>query len=275
VNQPLTGVTVGVVENRFSRELATLFEKAGARVDAVPLFEERYPDDLQALDAFIESAAAGQFDDLIFTTGSGFRFVRRRAETTGRWDSLLASLRVARLISRSPKVNAALRAADLAPAIQAADGTTAGIQDALRDVNLRGRRIAVQLFNAEPLPLVAELIEREGAVVTVQPYIYAPVSDPIEVESFIRRVISAQVEVLALTSAPQVRVLVEAAERSGLRHDFIQALSGTTSVASVGKVTTEALAAYGITPRIVPDVHKMGPLVTAVVEAGIGRRVSA
>src|SRR5262249_22571081 len=151
----------------------------------------------------------------------------------------------------------------------------AGILAALAGEDLSGRRMAVQLFNSESLPLVTELKLRAESVQTLQPYVYAAVSDRGEVEAFVLRVISAQVDVLAFTSAPQVRVLLEIAAAAGLKDALVRALKETTAVASIGPITTDVLRGFGITPRIVPQVHKMGPLVAGVAAAGIAARVTA
>jgi len=69
---------------------------------------------------------------------------------------------------------------------------------------------------------------------------------------------------VAFTSAPQVRLLFDFAAQMKMVDALEQALKTRVIVASIGEVTSRALAERNLTPAIVPVQSKMGALVQAV-----------
>src|SRR5947199_119681 len=79
-----------------------------------------------------------------------------------------------RRITRGPKPARALRELGLKPDLPAPTPTTAGVIAALGGLDLKGRRVGVQLYGTEPNTPLVEFLERAGATVRcVAPYVYA------------------------------------------------------------------------------------------------------
>src|SRR5215469_6928296 len=174
--QPLAGRTIAVPESRALEVFAALLERRGAKVLRCPLVAIRDAPDPAPVTAFARRFAQAPDDDLILTTGEGLRRLLgciERHEPALR-ESFLAALAQARKITRGPKPARALRELSLKPDLAAEPPTTAGIIACLRNENLRGRRIGVQLYGSEPNRPLHEFLEDAGATVpTVAPYVYA------------------------------------------------------------------------------------------------------
>jgi uroporphyrinogen-III synthase len=84
------------------------------------------------------------------------------------------------------------------------------------------------------------------------------------VNTLIAEVIGGKIQVVAFTSAPQVRMLFDFAAQSGQTEALTRALQTKVTVASIGEVTSRALDEKGIAPKIVPAQSKMGALAQAV-----------
>jgi uroporphyrinogen-III synthase len=78
---------------------------------------------------------------------------------------------------------------------------------------------------------------------------------------------AGQIDVIAFTSAPQVRRLFDVAHAQGREEQLKLALQKTT-IAAIGPVVNQELQRRGLTPTIMPnDTYFMKPLVSAIVAA--------
>jgi len=264
--QPLENMTVAITEHRYTKEFGTLFERLGAQVYACPLLEERPVENRKELRAFVSKAAAGNLDMMIFLTGVGARFLISEAESIGLKDEFLRALEKLTVVVRGPKPVAALRQFGIRVDITPDVPTTEGVIEALRHRDLRGKRIGVQLYGT-PNPQLVSALESHGAtVMPVEVYDYGPLADPSSVKDLIAKIANRDVQVLAFTSAPQVRMLFDIAAQLGLSEELERALKKGVIVASIGDVTNRALEENGVIAKIVPKQPKMGAMAQAVAE---------
>ena len=82
-------------------------------------------------------------------------------------------------------------------------------------------------------------------------------------KKLIRDVIDGEVDAVVFTSQIQGRHLLPSRATCGVADALVEALNTKVIVAAVGPICQAALVAAGITPHVVPDNPKMGPLVTA------------
>jgi len=266
MTQPLQNTTVAILEHRFTREFATLFERAGATVYACPLLEEKPVENRDELQSFVRRVVSGQLDAMIFLTGVGARFLVTEAEAIGAKDQFVEALGRLIVIVRGPKPVAALRQLGVRVDVTPENPTTEGVIDALRNRDLHGKRVGIQLYGT-PNPQLVSALEAKGASVTpVQVYAYGAASDSTAVNNLIGRVLDGQIQVMAFTSGPQVQMLFDFASQFGLAEPLQEALRSTVTIASIGEVTSRALAKKRLVPVIVPEQSKMGALVIAVQE---------
>jgi uroporphyrinogen-III synthase len=263
--QPLENITVAILEHRYTKEFSTLFERLGASVHACPLLEERPVENRSELQNFVRHVASGNLDAMIFLTGVGARFLVAEAESMGLKDDFLTALGRLLIVVRGPKPVSALRQLGVHIDVIPENPTTEGVIEALRNRDLKGFRAGIQLYGT-PNPQLVSALEAKGATVTpVQVYAYGAASDSSAVNTLIGRIVDGQVQVVAFTSAPQVRMLFDFATQAGLAGPLAKALNGLT-IASIGEVTNRALAERNLTAEIVPSQMKMGALAQAVGE---------
>ncbi len=264
--RPLNNITIAILEHRYTKEFSALFERFGAHVYACPLLEEKPVENREELREFIGHVLAGNLDLMIFLTGVGARFLISEAESMGAKDSFIAALNRLTIVVRGPKPVAALRQFGIRIDVIPATPTTEGVIEALQDKDLGGKRAGVQLYGTPNPQLVTALQERGAAVSPVQVYAYGAAADSSAVGDLIREIVKGRIGLVAFTSAPQVRMLFDLAAQIGQSEPLRHALKNNVTIASIGEVTSRALAENGLTPEIVPQQSKMGALAQTVAD---------
>ena len=264
--QPLAGRTIAVPETREIEVFATLLERRGARVIRCPLVAIRdAPDPVPVLD-WSRRMAADALDDLILLTGEGLRRLLSCVELhePALRPQLIAALGRVRKITRGPKPAKVLRELGLKPEIAAGAPTTDGVIASLRELDLRRRRVGVQLYGTDPNRPLVDFLESAGAVVsTVAPYVYADAADEQAVRDLVDQLRAGGVDAIAFTSSAQIERLIAVASEEATR----SALTNTL-VAAIGPVVADTLHRHGIDARLMPeDSFFLKPLTSALEEA--------
>lgn len=260
----LGGRRIGVPESRELDLFAQMLERRGARVMRCPLVDIRDAPDPTPLAAWLDVVLDQGLDDMIWLTGEGVRrlaaFAARRDDDTNR--RFISRLAAARAITRGPKPVRALRELGLTHDIAATEPTTAGVIDALRDLDLAGRRVGVQRYGTDPnRPLMNFLAEKKAVSLPVAPYVYADRAQDDAVLVFIEAIIDGALDAVAFTSSPQVRRLFKLAARHGHEDRLRAALAGIC-VAAVGPLVADTLAERGVPVTLLPESsYFMKPLV--------------
>ena len=230
----LAGFTIGVTATRRREEFCALLERRGARVVRAPAIRlVPLAEDAELLAATRASLSA-PIDDVVVTTGVGFRGWMAAAEGWGLSADLTAHLTDARLLTRGPKARGAVRAAGLNDHWTPSTESCEEVKQHLLAQDLRGRRIAVQL-HGEPLTgFVAALREAGAEVIEVPVYRWLPYRDTSPLRRLISQAISGGVDAVAFTSAPAVLAMLNAARADGLEDALIAAFAGPVVAACVG-----------------------------------------
>lgn len=268
--QPLAGRTIAVPESREIEVFATLLERRGARVIRCPLVAIRDAPDPEPVLEWSRRLAAGTLDDLVLLTGEGLRRILsciERHEPALRAPFLAALGRV-RKITRGPKPAKVLRELGMKADIAAERPTTAGIIASLQALDLRQRRVGVQLYGTDPNRMLVDFLGSKGAAVSaVAPYVYADAADEDAVRSLIEQLRKGGVDAIAFTSSAQIERLIGVASEDGAR-----AALANTLVAAVGPVVASTLSRHGIDARLMPaESFFLKPLTSALEEALGGR----
>jgi len=266
IETALRGVHVAVPESRQLDTMVQLLERRGARVRQVPLVAiHNAPDPKPVLDwisAFIDSPP----DMFIALTGEGIRRLLSLADRNRIREEFRQALKSTMLLCRGPKPQRVLRQEGLKADIQASAPTTAGIIATLGEMNIQGQRIGVQLYGDDPnLTLMNYLESRHASIETVAPYVYADELEESRVVDLVDSIISGMIDVVAFTSKPQVRRLMQVATRHNRREELLAAMQNCC-VAAVGPVVREHLEENGIEVKIMPPkAFFMKPLVTEIM----------
>ena len=265
--RPLAGRRIALVEHRELDRLGRMLEDQGAETLRCPLVAIADAPDQAIVRAWLERAIAAPFDDLVLMTGEGLRRLLGAAARAGIETLFREALSRMRTITRGPKPTQALREIGLSPGLRAATPTSDGIIAALKDENLAGRRIGVQLPPDAP-PRLVDFLRQAGALPDpIMPYAYVPAADPREIAGLIEAMSRGEVDAIAFTSAPQVARLFEAAGGLG-QEDRLMAALRATPIAAIGPVVAGELRQHGLDAAITPQgTYFMKPLVSAIVVA--------
>ncbi|MFC4526299.1 uroporphyrinogen-III synthase [Dyella halodurans] len=268
--RPLAGRRIAVPESRELDVFAALLERRGAYVLRCPLVDIRDAADPAPVLAWLRMFSDGGCDDLLLFTGEGLRrllnAVDQHAPTLRA--SFVEQLARVRIMARGPKPGRVLRELGLRPHWVADPATTQGMIASLRDIDLRGRRVGVQLYGSEPnAPLMHFLAEAGAMVLPVAPYRYADASDDADVLTMMARMAQGHVDAIAFTSLQQVERLYRVADTAG-QTALLQTALSRTLVAAVGPLVVDILRQRGIQPSVTPKgSYHMKPLVSALTEA--------
>jgi uroporphyrinogen-III synthase len=183
--------------------------------------------------------------------------------------AFIAALAKARKFARGPKPVRALRELGLEAQVVTEKPTSEGIAETLAKLDLKGRRLGLQLYPEQDHTRLLEAIKAMGAEIdTVLPYVYdAKAAEP-NIVAAIGEMAAGRIDAIALTSRGQARRLIDTAKAHGLEGKLKDALQ-RTRVASVGPVVSDELKAFGITTDIYPDndAFFMRPLIAAMIAA--------
>jgi uroporphyrinogen-III synthase len=264
----LANLTVMVPESRELDLFAGMLEGEGARTVRCPLVTILDLADPAPVEAWLGRLIAGSFDDLILLTGEGFRRLIGVAERAGIKTEVIAAVGELRTIIRGPKPAKALRESGLTPGLSAEAPTTDGIITTLKTLDMKGRRVGVQLYPGNPNAPLLDALKTGGATAdTIVPYRYASDSETEAVAVAIRMLAAGGVDFIAFTSTPQIDRLVKVAEERGLQAELKAGL-GRTRIAVAGPIVGKLLQDMGFAIAAMPESNfHMKPLLNAMAVA--------
>lgn len=271
---PLAGRRVALPESRELDLFADMLLKRGAEVLRCPLVAIHDAPDQQLILDWLQQFNSQPWDDFIVLTGEGIRRLLAASERAGGSvsEEFIARLAQVRKITRGPKPGAALRTVGLKADLVAVEPTTAGIIRTLQSEELRGRRIAVQLYGSDPNLLLMDFLREAGAEVTaVAPYVYADDVEDARVDALIAEMAAGRLDVVAFTSATQVRRLFQIARRS-VGEQALRDILLRLKIAAVGPVVAGELRERGLQVDLMPpSSFFMKPLVRELVREFKGK----
>ena len=245
-----------------------MLEQQGAQTLSFPPVAIIDAPDPSPLIAWLRRFVEAPFDDLILLTGEGLDRLHAIARRSGVERGFIDALAQTRKITRGPKPARALRQLGLAPDLRAEQPTTEGVIAMIARDDLHGRRVGVQLYPGAANNRLVEFLRGAGATPDpVVPYEYASKADDEKVKALIDQMAAGGIDVIAFTSAPQVRRLFDVAR--ALDHEqALQAALAQTRVAAIGPVVAAELQRFGVPATIMPSGrYFMKPLVLAIVAA--------
>lgn len=260
----LQGKRIAITGSRKMMEMSMMVQKKGGTAFERPLQEtiKCTPEDMKAS---IEDVIANGTDWSVFTTGIGTSAVFEAANALGLKEPFQKAIAASRIATRGYKTVQELKKYGLTPEAEDGDGTNAGLLSALEEVDLRERRVFLQL-HGEPVPALEQGFAKKGAdLLYVLPY-KTTVPQPEIVTKLVNEVIDGDIDAVLFTATPQVRVLFQEAKENGLAQQLAEAFNVRAAAGSVGKVTTGTLNEYGVNRVIAPEHERMGALVVAVDE---------
>lgn len=254
----LEGKRVALTGPRRAEELGKLVENMGGTPLYRPAQGTVLLDDL-ALRSGIADWLEHPSDWSIFTTGMGLEALFDMAEGMGVAGALEERLRAGKIAARGYKTVNALKKRQLTPIVRDDDGSTEGLIRGLSEHELQGADVLLQL-HGDPAPRLVAWLEEQGAECR-QLLPYRHIAPPAEaLEQLLSDILAGEIDAVTFTSGPQVRFLMEHAERQGRLAALMEALEGPVLAVAVGKVTAAGLHEAGVPRVLAPKEERMGSM---------------
>jgi uroporphyrinogen-III synthase len=264
------GRTVLSFESRRSTEIARLIASYGGLAQVAPATKEVPAQDSADVSRFASELLSGKLDLVIFLTGVGTRALSRAIEPYCSREQFVSALSRTSVLARGPKPVAALKELGIPITWTVPEPNTwreiLQLLDSSR-VPLKGHVVAVQEHGIPSPQLIEGLKERGAEPLTVHVYDWALPDDLTPLQNAIAALRQGAIHVVLFTAAVQIHHLMQVAEQLNAGEAVIAALK-SVMVASIGPVTSEALAEFGITASLEPTHPKMGFLVKEAAEYG-------
>jgi uroporphyrinogen-III synthase len=256
--------TVAILESRLGSQLADLIARRGGRPMLAPALAEIPDADPVIIAKLVGDAVSRPPAVAIFQTGVGTQALFRATDALGITEKLLGVLEHCIVAVRGPKPTAVLGSRRVRIDRAAKEPfTTAQVLVSLRDVPLRGERVAVQRYGKTNVELEGALRERGAEVLEIPTYRWALPDDTAPMERLIEALKAASVDATVFTSASQVRNLFALAKRLGCEAALVGHLNRTL-IASIGPICSAALEEHGVRIGLEASPPKLGPLVAAL-----------
>ncbi|MGT2434873.1 uroporphyrinogen-III synthase [Bradyrhizobium betae] len=265
----LSGTRILILETREEAQFSRLLAEQGAEVVQCPMFTIEDAPDPAPVEAWIRRAIDQPLDDLVLMTGEGLRRIMKLAVARGLDQPLVTALAKSRKFTRGPKPGKALREVGLEAQQTTEKPTTEGVIAMLGKLDLKGRRIGLQLYPDKDHGALTGALAAQGADVdSVLPYVYDSKAADANIITAIDEMAQGRIDSIALTNLGQVRRLLEAAKAHGSEAKLRAGLERTL-IASVGPAVSGELAAHGLRTDVSPadDAYFMRPLISAMAAA--------
>ncbi|ETX06742.1 uroporphyrinogen-III synthase [Candidatus Entotheonella palauensis] len=261
----LQGKRIALVEGRMTGALSDLVQRHGGEPYAVPALREAARPCADEVASFLDRLSAGRFDVVVCMTGVGVNALCDEAERLQRLPECLEGLRGVTLACRGPKPVAALKRRGLLAHVQARTPfTSAELLAAMADLEVAGRGVALIHYGERHEPLANALCDRGARLDELCLYEWLLPEDLSPLQTLVRDLVGHRVDAIAFTSKSQVRHLFQVATGLDLAESLKQAMQHDLVVAAVGPTSAAELEAFGVTPQVVPENPKMGPMVMAL-----------
>ena len=265
----LNGYRVLILETREEAQFSRLLSEQGADVLQCPMFAINDAPDPAPIEAWIRRSIEKPHDDLVLMTGEGLRRLMKVVRRIGVETDFIAALGKARKFARGPKPGKALREIGLEPQMTTEKPTSEGVAEMLSRLDLKGRRVGLQLYPDKDHGALIGAIKAQGAEIdTVLPYVYDVKAADANVVTAIDEMARGRIDAIALTNLGQIRRLLDTAKKHGWEEKLREGLA-QTPIASVGPAVSDELKSHGLTAAIYPadEAFFMRPLISAMATA--------
>ncbi len=263
----LNGKVIAYVEARMPSEMASLIERHGGIPYSAPVLQEIYLKDSPEVQQLIADVCDGRVEVVVLLTGVGTQALVQAAAAMGRQEEFIRCLDQRMVIARSPKPARVLRQHRIHIDVMPPEPyTSEDLVQAIQDIDLHGKEVAVQHYGGPNTFLIRSLKERGAQVREVTLYSWGIPQDETPVHRLVDDLAKGRIDAIAFTSQPQVDNLLAIAGHVGKEELLRHSLNGPVVVASVGPVCSRKLRAQGIKVDVEPEHVHMGNLVMALAE---------
>ena len=263
------GLRVLALESRHGKELAKLIASYGGQPTVAPALRE-VPLESSQTQAFAAGLIGGQFQMVVFLTGSGARALITIVENAYSREHLCAALQKMQVVARGPKPVSVLNELGVKANLVAPEPNTwrEVLQVLDSDANpqsVRGLRVAVQEYGTPCTELLEGLKVRGACVTTVPVYRWSLPEDTGPLREAAKCLANGDMDVVLFTSAVQVAHLFQVAAEMKIEESLRSGIERVV-IASIGPTTSERLRSMGLHADLEAAHPKMGLLVREAAE---------
>ncbi|TVY05522.1 uroporphyrinogen-III synthase [Paenibacillus cremeus] len=260
----LEGKRIALTGPRKAAELSVIVEKLGG-IPIVRPAQGTVEIEREKVEKKVVELIQHGADWIILTTGVGTEMLVQVAESMGLAEEFVKALSRTQIAARGYKTVKYLKHLGLEPTVRDDDGTTVGILRALMPYDLRGNKVALQLYG-DHAPRLVQWLRKSGAeYYEILPYKHIPPETAI-VDTLLKEIIEGELDAVTFTSTPQVRFLMAYARDKGWAKQVTQAFEDGVVATAVGKVTAEALRDEGISRVVAPEEERMGSMMVTLAK---------
>jgi len=268
------GLRVLALESRRRVEVASLIKTYGGQPIEAPALREVPLESNPAVLEFARALMQGEYDIVVFLTGTGTRVLVSVVERACPREDFLAALRRTKVVVRGPKPLAVLRELNVPVWVAAPEPNTwrdllAAIELEAEERPLRGARIAVQEYGVSNAEFLEELGRRGARVTPVPVYRWALPEDVEPLRNAVAAIARGDVDVVLFTTSVQVAHLWQIVDEmhldAAVRRELRRAV-----IAAIGPTTSEELNRRGLAADLQASHPKIGVLVREAAERSAG-----
>jgi uroporphyrinogen-III synthase len=264
------GMRVLSLESRYDKEIARLIATCGGQPVIAPAVREMPLDSNSIALQFVHNLIAGEFDIVIFLTGSGIRGLINAVGDKYPLKKIVAALERTKVVTRGPKPSSTLSEFGVSPNLIAPEPNT--WREILRLLDsdsslfpVDGSRIAVQEYGIPCSELLGGLKERGARVTRVPVYQWSMPEDTTPLLEAIRSTGKGEIDAVLFTAGMQIGHFLKVAAEAGLEQSLRNGLERVV-IASIGPTTSEYLRSVGFQPDLEASHPRMGLLVKEAAE---------
>jgi uroporphyrinogen-III synthase len=263
----MQGKRVAILETRTGAHLGDLIARRGGVPLLAPALAELPDLDPDAIAGVLRIWRTMPIKAVIFQTGVGTKALFHAAEQLGVGGELFARLAESTVVVRGPKPTAELNARQVRIDLRAGSPfTTADVLAAMAPLDLKGEAVLIQRYGADNPELRAALEARGARVAEIATYRWGLPDDLNPMRELLRALAERRLDAVVFTSAVQIHHLFEVARRDGREQQLAADLNACV-IASIGPVSTRALASHGVRATCEASPPKLGFLLTALEAA--------
>lgn len=248
-----------------SSGMAELVESLGGVPRLAPTVEIRPPEDTGRVREFIQEAAQGELDVIIFLSVNSVESLYQVADDARQTDDLSEAMEKVTVVAIGKSTLDALGSRGVDVKIVPNDQSSRGVLGLLSKMDPNGMRIGMPRSSKAGATLKRSLEARGAKVREVTSYESGIPGDVAPALSLITSLRDGKVDAVTFTSASTGRNLFEIADAHSSDAELREGLRGAV-VAAIGPATSEALIEFGVRVDVVPSEHSTEALIGALAE---------
>ena len=248
-----------------AHELARTVSKLGGKPYIAPTLMIKQLKHEPQIKELINKATMGQVDFAIFLSRNSVKAVVEASEKMRLKAEFVKALNRMEIVAIGPKTKEELQRNCVEVSIVPSYYTSKGIVESLRQMNLRGRTVAIPRASKADMYLRKELSQMGADVMEIPMYEYAIPSDESKMLKLLHSLFNEEIDIITFTSSKTFENLFQLAKTHALDERLRDSLNRRVVVAVIGPSTQRTLEKHGVKADVVPKEYTVEAMVDALL----------